>query len=139
TRFFGGAEARARRAALLMARRSLIYICTLVGLVLLVLQAPRQWAALSPLFMTLIPGLALRTWRFVRRKNQERGRRDVHEARLRLAERQQRVAPAADLVGPGLVLGFFVALVLASLWTRHSLAASARGEADGPPPPTDAC
>jgi hypothetical protein len=71
TRYFGGARAAKSQAALLMDRRSLIYFSACLGLLVLALYARHQWAAFAPLFLTVLPGLGLRYFRFRRRKRQE--------------------------------------------------------------------
>ncbi len=145
SRFVGGAAARESRAALLMERRSTIYLSSLLGLAILALQAPHQLGAIFPLLMTVIPGLSLRYLRFRRRKVLERTggegtQRQVRENRLKHAELQRRAALKGDVWVAGVLVGGFFALVAGvSLWERHEMEARTRTDLDGPPPPADAC
>ena len=145
SRFVGGAAARESRAALLMERRSTIYLSSLVGLAVLALQAPHQLGAIFPLLLTVLPGLSLRYLRFRRRKSLERmggpgAQRQVRENRLKRAELQRSAAVKSDVwVAAVLVGGFFALVAGVSLWERHHMEAATRTDLDGPPPPTDAC
>lgn len=145
SRFFGGARARESRAALLMERRSTIYLFSLLGLAALALQAPHQFGAIFPLLLTVIPGLALRYLRFRRRKFLERTDGDgpsheVRQNRLKRAELQRQAAVKGDVWVAGLWVGGFFALVAGvSLAERHHMEATTRTNLDGPPPPSDAC
>jgi hypothetical protein len=146
SRFFGGAKARESRAALMMERRSLIYLASLVGLTILALQAPHQLAAIIPLLLTVIPGISLRYWRFRRRKYLEttgddgENGKQVRANRLKHAELQRQAARGGDIwVAATLVGAFFIGLVGLSLWARHHMEARNRTDQDGPPPPPDAC
>ncbi len=144
SRFVGGAKARESRAALLMERRSVIYLASLLGLAILAVQAPHQFGAFVPLLLTVLPGLSLRYLRFRRRKALEAadatGAGEVRARRLKRAELQQQAARAGDVwVAAGFVTAFFVLIASVSLWERHRIEALARTGQDGPPPPTDAC
>jgi hypothetical protein len=130
-------------------RRPLFYLATFAGIVIVALQAPRQW-------WKLVPGVAalaladivryLRHWRSVRAMavpTKAAWMRQHHAI-------QRRMSHHTDvLFGPGLVLGIFALLVVASIWARHhydqQLAASqpTRGEpvdycsTNFPPSPAD--
>ena len=145
SRFFGGAAARESRAALLMERRSTIYLSSLAGLAILALQAPHQLCAILPLLLTVLPGLGLRYLRFRRRKTLERtGGGDVparvRENRLKRAELQRRAALKGDIWVAGLCVGgLFAVIAGVSAGQRHRMEARNGTDLDGPPPPTDAC
>jgi hypothetical protein len=162
--FMGGSAARRSRAALMMERRSLIYLASLLGLSILVVQAPYQFWAIFPLLLTVVPGLSLRYIRFRRRKYLERRSvkdaaivdrargvtdaefasgenrtKDFRDFRMSRARMQASIAPVADLFGPLLVVSLFVAITMLSLWQRHRMAVDARSDEDGQSPPEDAC
>lgn len=145
SRFFGGAAARESRAALLMERRSTIYLSSLTGLGILALQAPHQFWAILPLLLTVIPGLSLRYLRFRRRKTLERtGGGDaperVRENRLKRAELQRRAALNGDIWVAGIWVGGLFALIAGvSAWERHRMEAQNHTDLDGPALPVDAC
>jgi hypothetical protein len=120
-------------------RRPLFYLFTLLGLVIIALQAPGQWAKLLPgvLALAVADGLRyLRHRRFMRALRSPERLDYLHGHHAR----QRRWGRRADLwLGPGLVLGLLVLVVVASAWARsrydRSIAASrpVRGE------PVDYC
>jgi len=145
SRFFGGARARESRAALMMERRSTIYLSSLLGLLILALQAPYQLRGMVPLLLTVVPGLSLRYLRFRRRKFLERTGggstpAEVRDSRLQRAELQRHAALKGDLWVAGVCVGGLFALIaIVSVWQRHRMEAHNRTDLDGPPPPADAC
>jgi len=145
SRFVGDGAARESRAALLMERRSTIYLASLLGLIVLALQAPYQLGAIMPLLLTVVPCLGIRYARFRRRKYLEQTgghsrQREVRENRLKRAELQRHAALKGDVWVAGLWVGGFFALVVGlSLAQRHHMEAQNRTDLDGPAPPTGAC
>ena len=140
-RFFGGDKARESRAALMIERRSVIYLASLLGLAILAVQAPYQFLTILPLLLTVVPGLLLRFVRFWRRKKLE----DQEDAgfrahRLHKAELQRLASSVSDRwVMAAALAVFFGATAALSLWKRQQLSSHQRTEQDGPPAPTDAC
>lgn len=144
SRFFGGAKARESRAALLIERRSVIYLASLLGMAVLALQAPRQFWTILPLVLTVLPGLVLRYVRFWRRKKLEERENATTPAfrvhRLRKAEMQRVASSATDRwVMLAALAVFFGTTAALSLWKRQQISSTLRTEQDGPLPPTDSC
>ncbi|HEX2659826.1 MAG TPA: hypothetical protein VHU40_16190 [Polyangia bacterium] len=141
SRFFGGDKARESRAALMMERRSVIYLTSLLGLAILAAQAPYQFFTILPLLLTVLPGLVLRYVRFWRRKKlEEQEDAGFRAHRLHKAELQRQASSVSDRwVMAAALAVFFGATAALSLWKRQQLASHARTEQDGPPASTDSC
>ena len=153
SRFLGADGTSKRTGDLLWRRRILIYAATLLAVVLLAAQAPRQLLRLLPLFAAFLPGLALRTVRHLWRN---RAVEEESEARLRAGQSgdvpvgppdpraafrasQARLARAADPLVPALLLAVVAGLMAISWWQRRQLDQERGALLDGPATPADAC
>jgi hypothetical protein len=136
TRLFGGDKAAESREALIIERRAVIYVATLLGLLSLALQAWRQLWTIVPLLAAVLPGVALRFVRHFRRRRLDHDQRGY---RLQKANLQLKAGRFTGWIGPVLVAGFFGAAAGVSHWERGNLAREANADRDGRPPPIDAC
>lgn len=119
------------------ARRPLIYLAMLAGLLILLYRARDQWLTLLPLLIAFLIVTGLRMARHRKRKEQ------VYEHQTLIAafrRHQRRMSRGLDvLLGPVFMLLSVAGVLALSLWARLSHDRLAREALDGPPPDTRTC